>query len=83
MSGSLPQIVKPSPSTEQLVEDIPEELFEEAEDSVESGLSTLSGELEGSVASGGSGSLPRVTDSAEELAKLRPRIDPRLCPSPG
>uniref|UniRef100_A0A7N5KGN2 Leucine rich repeat containing 43 n=1 Tax=Ailuropoda melanoleuca TaxID=9646 RepID=A0A7N5KGN2_AILME len=83
MSGSLPQIVKPSPSTEQLVEDIPEELFEEAEDSVESGLSTLSGELEGSVASGGSGSLPQVTDSAEELAKLRPRIDPRLCPSPG
>uniref|UniRef100_A0A452QXT0 Leucine rich repeat containing 43 n=1 Tax=Ursus americanus TaxID=9643 RepID=A0A452QXT0_URSAM len=83
VSGSLPQIVKPSPSTEQLVEDIPEELFEEAEDSVESGLSTLSGELEGSVASGGSGSLPRVTDSAEELAKLRPRIDPRLCPSPG
>ncbi|XP_045633660.1 leucine-rich repeat-containing protein 43 [Ursus americanus] len=81
--GVLAEIVKPSPSTEQLVEDIPEELFEEAEDSVESGLSTLSGELEGSVASGGSGSLPRVTDSAEELAKLRPRIDPRLCPSPG
>ncbi|XP_040475916.1 leucine-rich repeat-containing protein 43 [Ursus maritimus] len=81
--GVLAKIVKPSPSTEQLVEDIPEELFEEAEDSVESGLSTLSGELEGSVASGGSGSLPRVTDSAEELAKLRPRIDPRLCPSPG
>ncbi|XP_012911856.2 leucine-rich repeat-containing protein 43 isoform X1 [Mustela putorius furo] len=78
--GVLAEIVKPSPSTEQLDEDIPEELFREAEDSPESGLSSQSGELEESE---GSGHLPRVTDSAEELAKLRPRIDPRLCPSPG
>ncbi|XP_047553508.1 leucine-rich repeat-containing protein 43 [Lutra lutra] len=81
--GVLAEIVKPSPSTEQLGEDIPEELFGEAEDSPESGLSSQSGELEESGASEGSGHLPRVTDSAEELAKLRPRIDPRLCPSPG
>ncbi|XP_027952312.1 leucine-rich repeat-containing protein 43-like [Eumetopias jubatus] len=81
--GVLAEIVKPSPGMEELGEDVPEEVFEEAEDSLESGLSTQSGELEGSVASGGSGPLPRVTDSPEELAKLRPRIDPRLCPSPG
>ncbi|KAI5761682.1 LRRC43 [Gulo gulo luscus] len=81
--GVLAEIVKPSPSAEQLGEDIPEELFGEAEDSPESGLSSQSGELEESGASDGSGHLPRVTDSAEELAKLRPRIDPRLCPSPG
>nr|XP_035940927.1 leucine-rich repeat-containing protein 43 isoform X1 [Halichoerus grypus] len=81
--GVLAEIVRPSPSLEELGEDIPEEVFEEAEDSLESGLSTESGELESSVASGGSGPLPTVTDSAEELAKLRPRIDPRLCPSPG
>ncbi|XP_077604052.1 leucine-rich repeat-containing protein 43 isoform X2 [Crocuta crocuta] len=76
---SLPQTV----SAEQLGEDIPEEAFEEYEESVESRLSTQSGEFENSLASGGSAPLPRVTDSAEELAKLRPRIDPRLCPSPG
>ncbi|XP_045881237.1 leucine-rich repeat-containing protein 43 [Meles meles] len=81
--GVLAEIVEPSPSTEQLGEDIPEELFGEAEDSPESGLSSQSGELEESGASDGSGHLPTVTDSAEELAKLRPRIDPRLCPSPG
>uniref|UniRef100_A0A8C7EUA3 Leucine rich repeat containing 43 n=1 Tax=Neovison vison TaxID=452646 RepID=A0A8C7EUA3_NEOVI len=71
------------PAEQRLDEDIPEELFGEAEDSPESGLSSQSGELEESGASDGSGHLPRVTDSAEELAKLRPRIDPRLCPSPG
>ncbi|ELK14306.1 Leucine-rich repeat-containing protein 43 [Pteropus alecto] len=83
------EIVKPSPSVEQLeavpAEDIPgEHVPEEAEDVAESVPTTASqsGELE-SVVSGGSVALPRSTDSAEELAKLRPRIDPRLCPSPG
>uniref|UniRef100_A0A8C9D4H2 Leucine rich repeat containing 43 n=1 Tax=Panthera leo TaxID=9689 RepID=A0A8C9D4H2_PANLE len=84
---SLPQIVMPSPSAEQLSEDIPEdvpeEVFEEHEDSAESGLSAQSEEREDSLVSGGSAPLPGVADSAEELAKLRPRRDPRLCPSPG
>uniref|UniRef100_A0A8D0ZV03 Leucine rich repeat containing 43 n=1 Tax=Sus scrofa TaxID=9823 RepID=A0A8D0ZV03_PIG len=78
-------IVRPSPSTEQLGEDILEEVIEETEDSVESGPESLSqsGELAESLASGGSAPLPRSTDSAEELAKLRPHLDPRLLPSPG
>ncbi|XP_044897028.1 leucine-rich repeat-containing protein 43 isoform X5 [Felis catus] len=85
--GVLAEIVMPSPSAEQLAEDIPEdvpeEVFEEHEDSAESGLSSQSGEREDSLVSGGSAPLPGVADSAEELAKLRPRRDPRLCPSPG
>ncbi|XP_058547316.1 leucine-rich repeat-containing protein 43 isoform X3 [Neofelis nebulosa] len=85
--GVLAEIVMPSPSAEQLSEDIPEdvpeEVFEEHEDSAESGLSAQSGEREDSLVSGGSAPLPGVADSAEELAKLRPRRDPRLCPSPG
>ncbi|XP_040323305.1 leucine-rich repeat-containing protein 43-like, partial [Herpailurus yagouaroundi] len=85
--GVLPEIVMPSPSAEQLAEDIPEdvpeEVFEEHEDSAESELSAQSGEREDSLVSGGSAPLPGVADSAEELAKLRPRRDPRLCPSPG
>ncbi|XP_057381919.1 leucine-rich repeat-containing protein 43 [Balaenoptera acutorostrata] len=81
----LAEIVKPSPSTEQLGKDIPKEPVKEAEDSVESGLASQSrsGELAVSVVSGASAPLPRSIDSAEELAKLRPRLDPRLCPSPG
>uniref|UniRef100_A0A8C6AT34 Leucine rich repeat containing 43 n=1 Tax=Monodon monoceros TaxID=40151 RepID=A0A8C6AT34_MONMO len=76
------QIVKPPPSTEQLGEDIPKEPIKEAEDSVGPGLASQSqsGELE---ESGASAPLPRPMDSAEELAKLRPRLDPRLWPSPG
>ncbi|XP_042818616.1 leucine-rich repeat-containing protein 43 isoform X4 [Panthera tigris] len=85
--GVLAEIVMPSPSAEQLSEDIPEdvpeEVFEEHEDSAESGLSAQSEEREDSLLSGGSAPLPGVADSAEELAKLRPRRDPRLCPSPG
>ncbi|XP_060468183.2 leucine-rich repeat-containing protein 43 isoform X1 [Panthera onca] len=85
--GVLAEIVMPSPSAEQLSEDIPEdvskEVFEEHEDSAESGLSAQSEEREDSLVSGGSAPLPGVADSAEELAKLRPRRDPRLCPSPG
>uniref|UniRef100_A0A4W2C9P3 Uncharacterized protein n=1 Tax=Bos indicus x Bos taurus TaxID=30522 RepID=A0A4W2C9P3_BOBOX len=48
-------------------------------------LASLSelGEMEESIVSGASEPLPRSTDSAEELAKLRPLLDPRLCPSPG
>lgn len=71
---------------EQLGEEFPEEVIVEAEGSLESGLTTQtqSGELEEeSLISGGSAPLPRLTDSAEELAKLRPLTDPRLCPSPG
>ncbi|XP_029778135.1 leucine-rich repeat-containing protein 43 isoform X1 [Suricata suricatta] len=82
--GVLAEIVRPLLSTVQLGEDVPkEEVVEEHEDSAGSGLTSQSGELETSLASGGSEPLPGVADSAEELAKLRPRIDPRLCPSPG
>ncbi|XP_033692712.1 leucine-rich repeat-containing protein 43 isoform X4 [Tursiops truncatus] len=78
----LAEIVKPPPSTEQLGEDIPKEPIKEAEDSVGSGLASQSQsrELE---ESGASAPLPRPMDSAEEQAKLRPRLDPRLWPSPG
>ncbi|XP_006865550.1 PREDICTED: leucine-rich repeat-containing protein 43 [Chrysochloris asiatica] len=79
--GVLAEIVKPSPSPEIMPEE--EEDFEEAEESVESGAMTESGEQEGSVSAGGSAVLPRSVDSTEELAQLRPHIDPRLCPSPG
>ncbi|XP_071065882.1 leucine-rich repeat-containing protein 43 [Dasypus novemcinctus] len=76
--GVLAQIVKPSsPSTEMP----PEEGSEEAGESLLESPLPESGELEESVASAGPAVLP--SDSAEELAKLRPRIDPRLCPSPG
>ncbi|XP_059975442.1 leucine-rich repeat-containing protein 43 [Mesoplodon densirostris] len=78
----LAEIVKPSPSTEQLGEDIPKEPIKEAEDSVGPGpaCQSQSRELE---ESGASAPLPQSIDSAAELAKLRPRLDPRLCPSPG
>ncbi|XP_037673144.1 leucine-rich repeat-containing protein 43 [Choloepus didactylus] len=76
--GVLAQIVKPS---EALPEWLPAEGSEDAEESLES--SVESGELEESAASGASAALPGSLDSAEALATLRPRIDPRLCPSPG
>ena len=62
-----------------------EDIIEDVEESLESGLASLSelGEMEESIVSGASEPLPRSTDSAEELAKLRPLLDPRLCPSPG
>ncbi|KAM5199566.1 leucine-rich repeat-containing protein 43 isoform 2-T3 [Hipposideros larvatus] len=81
--GVLAEIVKPTPSVEQLGDEIPAEVItEEAVDRVESVPTTtsLSADMEESVASGESTPLPR---SAEELAKLRPRINPLLCPSPG
>lgn len=70
---------------EQLDEDILEEIIEDTEESLESGLASLSesGQLEESIVSGASEPLPRSIDSAEELAKLRPLLDPQLCPSPG
>ncbi|XP_048196671.1 leucine-rich repeat-containing protein 43 [Perognathus longimembris pacificus] len=63
----------------QPVDLIPDEA---ADESVESGAT----EMVPSESSGltvHSAPLPQSTESAEELAKLRPRIDPRLCPSPG
>ncbi|XP_054384323.1 leucine-rich repeat-containing protein 43 isoform X6 [Pongo abelii] len=90
----LAEIVKPSPSSELLVEESPEEVVgdvikdiveevtEEVEGSLESEVEE-SGESELSVISGPSTILQTPRASAEELAKLRLRIDPRLCPSPG
>ncbi|XP_032953127.1 leucine-rich repeat-containing protein 43 isoform X2 [Rhinolophus ferrumequinum] len=98
VEGVLAEIVKPSPSVKQLGDEIPEKVIPEevipqevipekvipqrAKDPVESVPSTTSqsADMEESVASGGSTPLPT---SAEELAKLRPRIDPQLCRSPG
>ncbi|XP_047284617.1 leucine-rich repeat-containing protein 43 isoform X5 [Homo sapiens] len=93
-AGVLAEIVKPSPSLELLVEESPEEVVEdviediveevteEVEGSLESEVEE-SGESELSVISGPSTILQMPRASAEELAKLRLRIDPRLCPSPG
>ncbi|XP_003832396.1 leucine-rich repeat-containing protein 43 isoform X2 [Pan paniscus] len=93
-AGVLAEIVKPSPSLELLVEESPEEVVEdviediveevteEVEGSLESEVEE-SGESELSVISGPSTILQTPRASAEELAKLRLRIDPRLCPSPG
>nr|XP_015287161.2 leucine-rich repeat-containing protein 43 isoform X1 [Macaca fascicularis] len=93
-TGELAEIVKPSPSSELLVDESPEEVgedvikdivggvTEEVEGSLESEVEE-SGESELSVISGPSTVLQTPRASAEELAKLRLRIDPRLCPSPG
>ncbi|XP_028002971.2 leucine-rich repeat-containing protein 43 isoform X2 [Eptesicus fuscus] len=85
--GVLAEIVKPTPSEEEVPEEAPgTPTAEEAEESVESAPSSASQsqsvELESGV-SAGSPSLPRSLGSAEELAQLRPRMDLRLCPSPG
>uniref|UniRef100_A0A2K6RZV3 Leucine rich repeat containing 43 n=1 Tax=Saimiri boliviensis boliviensis TaxID=39432 RepID=A0A2K6RZV3_SAIBB len=88
------QIVKPSPSLELLVEESPEEVIESViEDVVEEVTEEMEGSLESEVEEWGESEvsiisvpstvLPTPRASAEELAKLRPRIDPRLCPSPG
>uniref|UniRef100_A0A8C6CX56 Leucine rich repeat containing 43 n=1 Tax=Moschus moschiferus TaxID=68415 RepID=A0A8C6CX56_MOSMO len=81
----LPSHHKKTQQCHPLGEDILEEIIEDIEESLESGLASLSesGELEESIVSGASEPLPRSIDSAEELAKLRPLLDPRLCPSPG
>ncbi|XP_007936443.1 leucine-rich repeat-containing protein 43 [Orycteropus afer afer] len=80
---TLAEIIKPSPSTELIPDGSAEEEPEEVEGSLESGMLTESGELDGSTSVGGSAVLPPSVGSAEELVKLRPHIDPRLCPSPG
>ncbi|KAM8917869.1 leucine-rich repeat-containing protein 43 isoform 2-T2 [Lycaon pictus] len=84
--GVLAETVEPAPRGEPLGQDVREELSEGHGESVESGPSTPSGQREDSLASGASAPPPWVTDSAEELealAKLRPRVDPRLGPSAG
>ncbi|XP_069353601.1 leucine-rich repeat-containing protein 43 [Eulemur rufifrons] len=83
-AGVLAEIVKPSPSPELFVEEFAEEFVEEAEEeeSPESGTAN-SVESESTLVSAESAEVPRSIDSAEELAKLRPRVDPRLFPSPG
>ncbi|XP_004595453.2 leucine-rich repeat-containing protein 43 [Ochotona princeps] len=85
-AGVLAEIVKPSPSTEPLGEDLPEEelrgeVSEEAE-SPESGTTELP-DSELSLLSGRSARLPRSMDSVEELAKLWPRMSHHLSLSPG
>ncbi|XP_021568881.1 leucine-rich repeat-containing protein 43 [Carlito syrichta] len=85
-AGVLAEIVKPSLSSELAVEEFHEEVIEEVNGDIEESPESEavdSGESESSEVSGRLAVLPRLTDSAEELAKLRPHIDPRLCPSPG
>ncbi|CAK6440193.1 unnamed protein product [Pipistrellus nathusii] len=84
--GVLAEIVKPAPSEEEAPEEAPPTpTAEEAEEEAESVPSSLSQSLElESGVSAGTPSLPRSLGSdAEELAQLRPRMDFRLCPSPG
>lgn len=92
LSPHAPQIVRPSSSADLVREELqgdPEERlgqqFPEANESQESGA-TEKGESELSFISGRSMALPVALSSiisAEELAKLRPRMDARLFPSPG
>ncbi|XP_036210301.1 leucine-rich repeat-containing protein 43 [Myotis myotis] len=86
--GVLAEIVKPTPSENEAPEEAPAApAAPEAEDSAEAesapSSASQSVELEESGVSGGSLSLPGSLGSAEELAQLRPKIDVRLCPSPG
>ncbi|KAK2102813.1 Leucine-rich repeat-containing protein 43 [Saguinus oedipus] len=83
-SSSLELLVEKSPEEviENVIEDVIEEVTEEVEGSLESEVEEW-GESELSVVSVPSTVLPTPRASAEELTKLRPRIDPRLCPSPG
>ncbi|XP_075813563.1 leucine-rich repeat-containing protein 43 [Microtus pennsylvanicus] len=71
----------PEGLSKELSEFIAEEMNEMAEDSGESGITDLQGSE--TTLSIRSAPLPQSIDSSEELSKLRPRIDPRLCPSPG
>lgn len=68
-------------TSKELSEFLAKEMNQMAEDSAESGLTDID-ESETSI-SIHSAPLPQSIDSSEELAKLRPRIDVRLCPSPG
>ncbi|XP_052024601.1 leucine-rich repeat-containing protein 43 isoform X2 [Apodemus sylvaticus] len=67
--------------SKDLSEFIAKEMNQMAEDSGESGITEID-ESETSI-SIHSAPLPQSVDSSEELSKLRPRIDVRLCPSPG
>uniref|UniRef100_A0A286XJN9 Leucine rich repeat containing 43 n=1 Tax=Cavia porcellus TaxID=10141 RepID=A0A286XJN9_CAVPO len=73
--------------TEPLREEVPEEGTEEdmamAEESLESVETMEQVESESSLVSGRSAPRPSSIESAEELVKLRPHVDPRLCPAPG
>ncbi|XP_075389653.1 leucine-rich repeat-containing protein 43 [Tenrec ecaudatus] len=83
-AGVLAEIVKPMSIAEVIPEETPEDV-KEADGSTESGAMTESGEMDGDSTSGAaSAALAPSNDSAtEELAKLRPHVDPRLWPSPG
>lgn len=70
----------PEVMSKELSEFIAEEMNQMAEDSGESGITDMESETTISIRSA---PLPQSIDSSEELSKLRPRIDPRLCPSPG
>ncbi|KAL6081648.1 hypothetical protein STEG23_007863, partial [Scotinomys teguina] len=74
------QRVHPEDVSKEMSEFIAE-MNQMAEDSGESGITDLE-ESETSV-SVHSAPLPQSVNSSEELSKLRPRIDTRLCPSPG
>ncbi|XP_057621512.1 leucine-rich repeat-containing protein 43 isoform X2 [Chionomys nivalis] len=71
----------PEGLSKELSEFIAEEMNQMAEDSGESGITDM--EESETTLSIRSAPLPQSIDSLEELSKLRPRIDPRLCPSPG
>lgn len=71
----------PEEVSKDLSELIANEMNQMAEDSGESGITEID-ESETSI-SIHSAPLPQSIDSSEELSKLRPRIDVRLCPSPG
>ncbi|EHB01455.1 Leucine-rich repeat-containing protein 43 [Heterocephalus glaber] len=77
--GVLAEVVKPRSSAQLLGEELAEDLAEESLASVE----TTEQKSESSVVSGCSAARPPFSASGEELGKLRPRMDPRLCPSPG
>ncbi|XP_031193676.1 leucine-rich repeat-containing protein 43 isoform X2 [Mastomys coucha] len=78
---SRPRLHLDSTESKELSEVLAKEMNQMAEDSAESGLTDID-ESETSI-SIHSAPLPQSIDSSEELAKLRPRIDVRLCPSPG
>ncbi|KAL1768412.1 leucine-rich repeat-containing protein 43 isoform X1 [Sigmodon hispidus] len=88
----LAEIVEPASSLEQIHPEPPGSISKEmsefiaemnqmAEDSGESGITDI--EESETTISIRSAPLPQSIDSSEELSKLRPRLDTRLCPSPG
>nr|AAI50920.1 Lrrc43 protein [Mus musculus] len=67
--------------SKELSEFIAKEMSQMAEGSVESGITEV--DWSETSISIHSAPLPQSIDSSEELAKLRPKIDIQLCPSPG